>query len=173
MKPDSAGANGGSGTTTSTEGATSGFTPQQAARLARCTSAQLAAWRTSGLVVPTGSPTGSGDTPYLFRDLLALRMVRSLLDAGLSLTRIRRAVAEVVAWGDDLATLRIVTDGKRVWACHDDGQILDALAQGQLALFVAVGRLAEEVDADVREFRRDRQSFVERLRRGDHPAGTG
>jgi len=100
-------------------------------------------------------------------------MVRSLLDAGLSLQRIRKALAEVTAWGDDLATLRIVTDGSRVWACHDDGQILDALSQGQLALFVAVDRLSAELDADVREFRRERQSFVERLRRRDHPAGTG
>lgn len=168
MKRDNAGGSAGSETTNPAE--PPGFTPQQAARLSRCTSAQLSAWRASGLVAPTGPP----DAPYGFRDLLALRMVRSLLDAGLSLRRIRRAVAEVETWGDDLATLRIVTDGHRVWACHDDGQILDALSQGQLALFVAVDRLAEEVDADVREFRRDRQSFVERLRRsGDHPAGTG
>lgn len=100
-------------------------------------------------------------------------MVRSLLDAGLSLQRIRKALSEVESWGDDLATLRIVTDGNRVWACRDDGQILDALAQGQLALFVAVDRLSAALDADVREFRRERQSFVALLRRGDHPAGTG
>ncbi len=170
MKPDSAGASDGSATTTPTDGPAPGFTAHQAARLAHCTPAQLAAWRASGLVVPSGST----DAPYDFRDLLALRMVRSLLDAGLSLVRIRRAIAEVESWGDDLATLRIVTDGNRVWACHDDGQILDALAQGQLALFVSVDRLAEGLDADVREFRRERQSFVDGLRRrGDHPAGTG
>jgi hypothetical protein len=101
-------------------------------------------------------------------------MVRSLLDAGLPPARIRRAVAELLAMGEDVVGLRIVTDGERVWACRDDGQILDALGHGQLALFVAVDRIAAELESDVREFSRERQSFVEELRRrGDHPAGSG
>jgi DNA-binding transcriptional MerR regulator len=156
-----------------------GFTPAQAARLAGCTPAQLESWDRSGLVAPTGGdPAASGradevdDGPYSFRDLVALRMVRSLLDAGLSLTRIRRAVAELSRGGDELTELRLVTDGDRVWACRDDGQILDALRHGQLALFVAVDQLAAEVDAEVRQFSRERQSFVDDLRRGDHPAGS-
>jgi hypothetical protein len=102
-------------------------------------------------------------------------MVRSLLDAGLSLARIRRAVTELAQGGEELTELRLVTDGDHVWACRDDGQILDALGRGQLALFVAVDRLAAEVEADVREFSRDRQSFLDDLRadgRGDHPAGS-
>jgi len=100
-------------------------------------------------------------------------MVRSLLDAGLSLSRVRKAVAELTRGGDELAGLRIVTDGDRVWACRDDGQILDALRHGQLALFVSVESLAADVEAEVREFTRDRQSFVDELRRGDHPADSG
>jgi hypothetical protein len=67
----------------------------------------------------------------------------------------------------------MVTDGDHVWACRDDGQILDALRHGQLALFVAVDRMAAEVDAEVRAFAQDRQSFVDGLRRTDHPAGSG
>ena len=57
---------------------------------------------------------------------------------GLSSTRVHAAVRWVRESGDDLASLRLVTDGRNVWACHDDGQILDALRAGQLALFVAV-----------------------------------
>ena len=147
-----------------------GFTPDQAARLAACTPAQLETWARAGLVAPRSV---GDDGPYAFRDLVALRMVRSLLDAGLSLARVRRALAEVSRGGDELAGLRLVTDGDRVWACRDDGQILDALHHGQLALFVSVDRLAADVEADVREFSRDRQSFVDGLRRGDHPAGSG
>jgi hypothetical protein len=100
-------------------------------------------------------------------------MVRSLLEAGLPLARIRRAVSELTSAGEDVAGLRMVTDGERVWACRDDGQILDALRHGQLALFVAVDRIAADVEADVRDFSRDRQSFVEGLRGSDHPAGRG
>jgi DNA-binding transcriptional MerR regulator len=143
-----------------------GFTAAQASRLTGCTPAQLDTWDRSGLV---STRTGD-DGPYDFRDLVALRMVRSLLDAGLSLARIRRAVAELVGSGDELAELRLVTDGDRVWACRDDGQILDALHHGQLALFVAVDQLAAQVEADVREFSRERQSFVDGLRRDDHPS---
>ena len=149
-----------------------GFSVTQAARLAGCTPAQLESWDRSGLVT---TRTPDDDGPYSFRDLVALRMVRSLLDAGLSLTRIRRAVRELSRGGQELTELRLVTDGDHVWACHDDGQILDALGQGQLALFVAVDRLAADVEADIREFSRDRESFVEGLRRdgrGDHPASS-
>jgi hypothetical protein len=65
----------------------------------------------------------------------------------------------------------LVTDGDSVWACRDDGQILDALSQGQLALFVAVDRFADEVEAEVRDFDADRRAFVAELQARDgHPS---
>jgi len=146
-----------------------GFTAPQAARLSGCSLAQLDYWERSGLV---RARPDDPDGPYAFRDLVALRMVRSLLDAGLPLARIRRAIATLVEGGEDVAGLRVVTDGERVWACRDDGQILDALRHGQLALFVAVDRIAADVDAEVRAFSQDRQTFVDELRRRDHPAGS-
>jgi DNA-binding transcriptional MerR regulator len=136
-----------------------GYTAAQAARLAGCTVSQLRYWSRNGLVAPTADGGG-----YAFRDLVALRVVRSLLDAGVSSTRVHAALRWVRDSGDDLASLRIVTDGRTVWACHDDGQILDALKAGQLALFVAVDRLAADVDADVRAFDAERAAFVERLK---------
>jgi DNA-binding transcriptional MerR regulator len=136
-----------------------GYTAAQAARLAGCTVSQLRYWSRSDLVVPTAEGGG-----YAFRDLVALRVVRSLLDAGLSSKRVHAALHWVRNSGDDLASLRIVTDGRSVWACHDDGQILDALHAGQLALFVAVDRVAADVDADVRAFDAERAEFVERLK---------
>jgi DNA-binding transcriptional MerR regulator len=129
----------------------------QAARLSGCSSAQLAYWERTGLVAPS-------DGGYGFRDLVALRVVASLLEAGLSLARVRQAVRYLVESGDDIAGLRLVTDGDRVWACRDDGQILDALRRGQMALFVSVDAYAEEVDAEVRSFDAERQQFVDRLR---------
>ena len=135
-----------------------GYTSAQAARLTGCTVSQLRYWARGGLVPPTA--VGGG---YTFRDLVALRVVRSLLDAGLSSTRVHAAVRWVRESGDDLASLRIVTDGRNVWACHDDGQILDALHAGQLALFVAVDRVAADVDADVRAFDAERADFVHHL----------
>lgn len=100
---------------------------------------------------------------YTFRDLVALRMVRSLLDAGLSLQRVRKAVEHLAGIGDDLTDLRLVSDGSTVFACRDDGEVLDALGHGQLALFVSVDAVASEVEAEVRQFSDERAAFVDSL----------
>jgi DNA-binding transcriptional MerR regulator len=132
------------------------YSAHQAARLSGCSAAQLAYWERIGLVAPH-------DTEYSFRDLVALRVVASLLEAGLPLGRVRQAVRYLVASGEDIAGLRLVTNGDRVWACRDDGQILDALRRGQLALFVEVDAYAREVDAQVKTFDAERRQFVEHL----------
>lgn len=112
-----------------------------------------------------------GPTEYSFRDLVALRVVRSFLDAGLALARVRKALTYLGESGDDVVGLRLVTDGATVWACRDDGQILDALRGGQLALFVAVDQFVAEVDAQVRAFDDERRAFVQGLR--DEPVASG
>jgi DNA-binding transcriptional MerR regulator len=143
----------------------SGFPAAQATRLGGCTRSQLGHWRRSGIVAPSGP-----DGRYSFRDLVALRVVVSLLDAGLPMVRVRAAleVLHEVSGGSgaDLAGLRIVTDGVSVFACYDDGQILDALRNGQLALFVAVDRFAADLDADVAAFTAERDAFLAQLRLG-------
>jgi DNA-binding transcriptional MerR regulator len=137
-----------------------GFTVAQTARLTGTTPAQLRSWKRLRLVVPGTE----GAEHYSFRDLVALRIVVSLLDAGLSLGRIRGALRYLVESGEDVASLSLVTDGESVWACRDDGEVLDALRQGDLAFFVAVGRVAAEVEARVRAFDAERQAFVDELR---------
>ena len=147
----------------------SGYTAIQAARLAGCAAAQLEAWRRIGLVVPAAGEAA----PYSFRDLVALRMVASLLDEGVAMRRIRRAVSELVRAGEDIAALSLVSEGDTVLACRDDGQVLDALRRGQLVLFVSVDRLAHEVETEVRAFDAERNEFVAGLRgRNAHPAGN-
>ena len=134
------------------------FTAAQASRLSGCTLSQVRYWSRTGLVEPTGA------RGYEFRDLVALRLVRSLLDAGLPTTRARAAIESVRSLDEELTNVRLVTDGQQVWICYDDGQILDALRAGQLALFVAVGQVAADVDAEVAAFRAERDAFVEQLR---------
>jgi DNA-binding transcriptional MerR regulator len=134
------------------------YTAVQAARLAGCSISQLRHWARTDLVAAS-EPDGE----YSFRDLVALRVVRSLLDAGLASSRVRAAVVWLRESGEELASLRLVTDGRHVWACHDDGQILDALRSGQLALFVAVDKVAADVAAEVRTFTAERAEFVDRL----------
>lgn len=144
-------------------GTSTRYTAAQAAQLSGCGAGRLAAWRRVGLVVPEPVGAGSASETYSFRDLVALRMVTRLLDDGVSTARIRRAVATLLEAGDDIAALSLVSDGDTVLACRDDGQILDALREGQLVLFVSVGNLARDVDADVRAFDRDRSTFVDAI----------
>ena len=142
------------------------YAPITTARLAGCSTEQLDYWAGHGVVTP------GADGSYSFRDLVALRMITSLLDAGVPLRRVRRAVQTLLEYRGDLSELQLVAEGDRVYACHDDGEILDALRHGQLALFVPVGRIVADVEADVAGFDRDRQSFVDELRTADAPTAS-
>lgn len=148
-----------------------GYTAIQASRLTGCSVSQVRYWHRVGLVQPSLRPgSSSGSATYAFRELVALRMVRALLDAGLPLQRVRRAAEHLRSSGEELTGLRLVTDGSTVLACRDEGEVLDALRGGQLALFVSVDAVASEVEAEVRAFRRDREAFVDTLCDLDEPA---
>lgn len=147
------------------------FTAEQACRLSNCTHHQLRYWDRVGLVSPTLQ--GSGGRPgvrrlYNFRDLVALRVVRSLLDNGMSLQRVRRAWDYLRREGDmegHLAEVKLVTDGHSIFrVSNDDGELMDALRQGQLAFFVAIDEITREVEEDVTNFELDRDRFLGMLR---------
>jgi len=119
------------------------------------------------------SVQGSGGRPgvrrlYSFRDLVALRVVRSLLDNGMSLQRVRRAWDYLRREGNmegHLADVKLVTDGQSIFTVSsDDGELMDALRQGQLAFFVAIDEIAREVEEDVSHFELDRDRFLNMLR---------
>lgn len=143
-----------------------GFTAAQAARLTGCTLSQLSSWERTGLVTPPPGPTHR----YRYQDLVALRVVASLLDAGLGLARIRTAVESLVTAGDDDVPRSLVTDGETVWPCREEGEVLDALRNGPVALVVVVDRIEADVDAAVRAFDAERQEFVQGLHDADSAA---
>ncbi|MGZ8735028.1 MAG: helix-turn-helix domain-containing protein [Acidimicrobiia bacterium] len=133
------------------------LTAPQAARVTNCSRSQLDAWARAGLVLPAPRPDGPR---YAFRDLIAVRVVAALLEAGLSLARVRRAVQYLVESGEEIAGLRLLTDGDHVWACRSDGEILDVLRNGQLVLFVDVDHFVGDVRARVLAFDAERREFL-------------
>lgn len=152
-----------------------GFTSLQAGRFTGCTANQLRYWDKIGLVKPTVQATGGRPgvrRKYSFRDLVALKVVKSLLDGGMSLQRVRRAfeyLRENAGLEDHLSQVQLVTDGQSIFKItKNDGEILDALRQGQMTFFVAIDRLAGQVDSHVAEFTRDREQFVRALRSAEH-----
>lgn len=157
-----------------------GFTAHQASKFTGCTSRQLRYWDQIGLVSP--SVQGTGGRPgvprlYSFRDLVALRVVRSLLDGGMSLQRVRRSwdfLNRKAALDRHLAEVRLVTDGQSIFRiARRDGEILDALREGQMAFFVAIDDIATGLETDVRQFEEDRDRFVRALRHAAAQTATG
>lgn len=148
------------------------FTAEQACRLTNCTHHQLRYWDRVGLVKPSIQTTGGRPGVrrlYSFRDLVALKVVRSLLDNGMSLQRVRRAWDYLRREGemeDHLADVKLVTDGLTIFQVSaDEGELMDALRQGQMAFFVAIDEIAREVEEDVTRFELDRTRFLDMLRR--------
>jgi DNA-binding transcriptional MerR regulator len=149
-----------------------GFSAQQASQLTGCTQHQLRYWDRVDLVRP--SIQGTGGRPgvrrlYSFRDLVALRVVRSLLDNGMSVQRVRRAwdyLRRNAEMDSHLSEVKLVTDGNTIFrVASGDDELLDALREGQLAFFVAIDSITRAVEEDVSRFELDRESFLEILRR--------
>ena len=149
-----------------------GFTAQQACRLTGCTPHQLRYWDRVSLVTPSLQSTGGRPGRrrlYDFRDLVALRVVRSLLDNGMSVQRVRRAWDYLRRTGDmerHLSEVSLVTDGQSIFrVASSDEELIDALREGQLAFFVAINEITQEVEEDVSRFELDREHFLTMLRR--------
>jgi hypothetical protein len=157
-----------------------GFTAHQACKFTGCTPRQLRYWDQIGLITPSVQRTGGRPgVPrlYSFRDLIALRVVKSLLDGGMSLQRVRRSwefLHKRAGLGQHLSDVKLVTDGQSIFKiCKRDGEVIDALKEGQMAFFVAIDDIASSVDAKVRGFRDDRDRFIRTLREAAAHTATG
>ena len=149
-----------------------GFTAQQASRYTGCTAHQLRYWDRIGLVRPSVQPTGGRPGVrrlYSFRDLIGLKVIRSLLENGMSLQRVRRAIEYLrkkAALEEHLSEVKLVTDGKSIFkVARNDGEIIDALKEGQMAFFLALDGVARSIDGKVAEYLYDREEFVSALKR--------
>jgi DNA-binding transcriptional MerR regulator len=114
---------------------------------------------------------------YSFRDLVALKVVKSLLDGGMSLQRVRRAwdyLNRKAGLDEHLAEVKLVTDGRTIFkVVRREGEVMDALRQGQMAFFVAIDKVTRQVADNVAEFRRDRDQFLRALRDATREAKLG
>ncbi len=132
--------------------ATAGYRGPTAQRAAGITYRQLDYWARTGLVEPSiRSAAGSGSQRlYSFRDVLVLKVVKRLLDTGVSLQQIRVAVEHLRERGvDDLAQITLMSDGASVYECTSSDEVIDLLQGGQGVFGIAVGRVWREVEGDL------------------------
>src|SRR4051812_18915844 len=140
-----------------------GYRGPLACKAAGTTYRQLDYWARTGLVEPTVRPaTGSGTQRlYGFRDILVLKVVKRLLDTGVSLQQIRVAVTHLRDRGvDDLAEITLMSDGASVYECTSPDEVVDLVQGGQGVFGIAVGRVWREVEGTLAQMPAERPSDV-------------
>jgi len=126
-----------------------GYRGPVACSAAGITYRQLDYWARTGLVTPSvRDASGSGSQRlYGFRDILILRIVKRLIDTGVSLANIRAAVDHLAERsGDDLAGLTIMSDGASIYECRSADEVIDLVRGGQGVFGIAVGSVWREVE---------------------------
>ncbi|WP_163572883.1 MerR family transcriptional regulator [Fodinicola feengrottensis] len=129
-----------------------GYRGPTACSAAHITYRQLDYWARTGLVQPSiRSAAGSGSQRlYGFRDILVLKIVKRLLDAGVSLQNIRLAVDQLRSRGTgDLAKITLISDGTTVYECRSPEEVVDLLQGGQGVFGIAVSGAFREVEGEL------------------------
>jgi DNA-binding transcriptional MerR regulator len=95
--------------------------------------------------------SGSGTQRlYSFRDIVVLKVVKRLLDAGVSLQNIRKAIETLRQWGEeDLATMTLISDGTTVYECRSAEEVVDLLQGGQGVFGIAIGGAFKEIQGSL------------------------
>jgi len=143
----------------STLPADTGYRGPTACSAAGITYRQLDYWARTGLVEPTvRGATGSGTQRlYSFRDILILKVIKRLLDAGISLQQIRTAVQHLRTRGtDDLTRVTLMSDGASVYECTTNDEVIDLLQGGQGVFGIAIGGVWREIEGSLSDLPSER-----------------
>ncbi|WGD36486.1 MerR family transcriptional regulator [Lysinibacter sp. HNR] len=143
-----------------------GYRGSVAARAAGISYRQLDYWARTELVQPTvRNATGSGTQRlYGFRDILVLKLVKRLLDTGISLQQIRTAVEQLHEAGvHDLAQTTLMSDGASVYLCTSNDEVIDLVSRGQGVFGIAVGKVLREVETSLVDLNEHKEDPMDEL----------
>ena len=136
-----------------------GYRGPTACNAAGITYRQLDYWARTGLIEPSvRGATGSGTQRlYSFRDILVLKVIKRLLDAGISLQQIRTAVTQLRERGtEDLTRVTLMSDGASVYYCTSNDEVIDLLQGGQGVFGIAIGGVWREIEGTLAELPSER-----------------
>ncbi|HET9077850.1 MAG TPA: MerR family transcriptional regulator [Acidimicrobiales bacterium] len=131
-----------------------GYRGPQVCSIVGITYRQLDYWARTGLLHPSISQArGSGSQRlYSYSDLLQLKVIKRLLDSGVSLQAARRAIDCLRSSGEDLGSANLVIDDRRSVLAHTGEEIIDLLKGGQTVLnIVPLGGLVTELESAITE----------------------
>lgn len=141
-----------------------GYRGPTACAAAGITYRQLDYWTRTGLIKPSvRGATGSGTQRlYGFRDILVLKVIKRLLDTGVSLQQIRTAVAHLHQRGtEDLTRVTLMSDGATVYECTSNDEVIDLLQGGQGVFGIAIGGVWREIEGSLAKLPAERTSTSE------------
>ena len=151
-----------------------GFRGPQVCKIVGITYRQLDYWARTGLLRPTVSDaTGSGSQRlYAYSDVVELKVIKQLLDAGVNLQKARRAIACLRESGEDLATASLVLADEQSVLVQSGEEIIDLLRGGQGVFnIVPLAGVLQEVQAAIHEIEPGRKAGAKNLP-GQLVAGT-
>ena len=133
-----------------------GFRAPQVCKLVGITYRQLDYWARTDLLVPSlQAASGSGSQRlYSFTDVVQLKVIKRLLDAGMSLKKIRSAVeilSEQMDSDQPLADVTLLSDGHTIYAAHSEEEVVDVFRRGQGVFGIAIGPVQDEVQGAIHE----------------------
>jgi len=130
-----------------------GFSGKRTAEIVDITYRPLDYWARTDLVKPSmAEATGSGSRrKYSYRDLLELKVIKSLLDAGIRLEQVRKVFAYMRnQLGEDVASANLVIDGSNSVLVNTGEELIDLLQNGQGVLNVLpLSGVKEQVDTRI------------------------
>ena len=136
-----------------------GYRGPTACNAAGITYRQLDYWARTGLIEPSvrGAKGSGSQRLYSFRDILILKIIKRLLDAGISLQQIRTAVTHLRERGtDDLTRVTLMSDGASVYECTSNDEVIDLLQGGQGVFGIAIGGVWREIEGTLAELPSER-----------------
>jgi DNA-binding transcriptional MerR regulator len=127
---------------------------------------QLDYWARTDLLKPSiQGASGSGTQRlYSFTDIVQLKVVKRLLDAGMSLKKIRQAMEilrEQLQSEAPLTDVTLLSDGASIYAAHSANEVVDVFQRGQGVFGIAVGPVQEELEGDLLELVPDLEAASE------------
>ncbi|HEX9854390.1 MAG TPA: MerR family transcriptional regulator [Acidimicrobiia bacterium] len=135
-------------------GTADGYRAPQVCKLVGITYRQLDYWARTGLITPSiQHAQGSGSQRrYSFSDIVQLKVVKRLLDAGMSLNKIRTAMdilAEQLESNNPLTDVTLLSDGTTIYAAHSADEVVDVFQRGQGVFGIAVGPVEKELVGEI------------------------
>lgn len=130
-----------------------GYRAPDVAKIVGISYRQLDYWARTGLVTPSIRDAGGSGTQreYSFPDIVLLKAIKNLLDTGVNLQRIRKAIDFL---RDHLRKpphgLTLLSDGTKIYACESPDEVMDLLQRGQGVFGIAVDKVWSDVEGSVK-----------------------